>query len=154
MYFSHLPAIIFISDIYTTCSDVVDYCLIIFVFNGTLHRLCTFCTFALICKRISHLYFNQHTSLPLHLTDVYKSQKHPFPCFFPFLTLYSYIWPRLTLTPLSLHPHYITPHASYSETDNQYPWLGVPSLIDFVFQEDSIKSHWGDSVTACSIPWH
>lgn len=44
-----------------------------------------------------------------------------------------------------LHPCGITPSASKPETDNQYPWLGIPSLIDFVFWEEFIKSHSGAS---------
>lgn len=98
MYFSQLPAIIFVYDIYTPCSGVVDYCLIIFILNGTLHLLCTFWTFALICKNVSHLYFIQHTSLPLHLTDVYKSPKHPHPYFFFHFSLSIHIPDRALLS--------------------------------------------------------
>lgn len=37
------------------------------------------------------------------------------------------------------HPCGITPSASQPETGNQYPWLGIPSLIDFVFRKSSSR---------------
>lgn len=41
------------------------------------------------------------------------------------------------------HPCGITPSTSQPETGNQYPRLGIPSLIDFAFREEFMKSHSG-----------
>lgn len=60
--------------------------------------------------------------------------------------------------PASPHSHFvpqpchITSPASQPETANRYPWLSILSLIDFVFQEEFIKTHWGDSALPLLSP--